>query len=117
MSPLNLDELLSRSRQDYARALELLDRGDIRDAAEKAWCAVETLRKALLVAVKIPYDLARNISPGLPVFIRLLRALKQAELLEKYFFFNSHIHIFGFYEAVTPEEELESYKGGSTIMA
>ncbi len=105
---VKLEELLSRSKQDLSKALELLERGDVRDAAEKAWSSIENMRKALLVAVKIPYDLAKNISTGVPLFIRILRALNRKDLLEKYFFFNSHIHIYGFYEMITPEEELET---------
>ena len=66
-----------------SKALELLERGDVRDAAEKAWSSIENMRKALLVAVKIPCDLAKNISTGVPLFIRILRALNRKDLLEK----------------------------------
>lgn len=104
---MELEELISKSKQNLIKALELLERGDIRDAAEKAWNSIETMRKALLVAVKIPYDVAKNVSIGLPIFTKILRALNRKDLLEKYFFFNSHIHIYGFYEMITPDDELE----------
>ena len=35
--------------------------GDIRDAAEKAWLAIETMRKAFLVAVGVPYKKRRAL--------------------------------------------------------
>jgi len=39
--------------------------------------------KKPLVAAKIPYDIAENISSDLPLSIRILRALGKCELLEK----------------------------------
>lgn len=41
--------------------LKLLDSGDIYDAAEKAWLAIETMRKAFLVAVGVPYKKRRAL--------------------------------------------------------
>jgi len=104
---MNLEELLNTCEQNFIKAMDLLDKGDVRDAAEKAWGSIEAMRKALLVAVKIPYEIAKNVSTGLPLFTKILRALGRKDLLEKYFFFNSHVHIYGFYEMVTPEDELK----------
>ena len=38
------------ARHMYAQALELLEHGDIRDAAEKAWCATKRSTDALILA-------------------------------------------------------------------
>ena len=44
-------EIFADARVMHASALERLDAGDIRDAAEKAWCATKRATEALLLAV------------------------------------------------------------------
>ena len=43
-------ELMEDARLMQARALELLATGDVRDAAEKAWCATKRATDALILA-------------------------------------------------------------------
>ena len=43
-------EIFADARSLYAGALERLEAGDIRDAAEKAWCAVKRSTDALILA-------------------------------------------------------------------
>ena len=45
-------EILADARAMQTSALEQLSAGDIRDAAEKAWCATKRATEALLLAVR-----------------------------------------------------------------
>ncbi len=45
-----VDELFADARQVHAQAVERLEAGDIRDAAEKAWCATKRATDALILA-------------------------------------------------------------------
>jgi len=58
---LNIDDLVKKAREHYMHTLKLLDSGDIYDDAEKAWLAIETMRKAFLVAVGVPYKKRRAL--------------------------------------------------------
>ncbi len=104
---MNVEEMINAGFRNYEKAIELLDRGDYYDAAEKAWSGVEYLRKAFLVALGVPYEKARTINYGLPLFGRLLRALGLKKLLRRYEWFDYKLHIMGFYERLTPEDEIE----------
>ena len=58
-----MDDLLEKAWKLYADALRLLNQGDYIDAAEKAWSAVEMIRKAFLIS--LGYLLKGSISPSL----------------------------------------------------
>ena len=45
-----VDELFADAREMYDQAIERLDYGDIRDAAEKAWCATKRATDGLILA-------------------------------------------------------------------
>lgn len=45
-----VDELFADAREMYGQAIERLDHGDIRDAAEKAWCATKRATDGLILA-------------------------------------------------------------------
>ena len=45
-----VDELFADAHEMYAQAIERLDHGDIRDAAEKAWCATKRATDGLILA-------------------------------------------------------------------
>ena len=44
-----VNELFADARDMQAQALDCFDRGDIRDAAEKAWCAVKRATDGLIL--------------------------------------------------------------------
>lgn len=46
-----VDEIFADARQIHAQAIERLECGDIRDAAEKAWCATKRATDALVLAL------------------------------------------------------------------
>lgn len=103
----SVEELVKSAERAYSEALRLLERGDVYDAAEKAWKAVEDMRKAFLVAVGVPYDKAKTISIGYTIFSKLLRLIGAKGLLKDYAFFESTLHSHGFYERETPPDEVE----------
>ena len=45
-----VDEIFADARLVYAQAIERLEQGDIRDAAEKAWCATKRATDALALS-------------------------------------------------------------------
>ncbi|MDE2787756.1 MAG: hypothetical protein OXL37_13975 [Chloroflexota bacterium] len=45
-----VDELFADARDTQAQAIDCLDRGDVRDAAEKAWCATKRATDGLILA-------------------------------------------------------------------
>ncbi len=47
----NVDEIFANARQIQDQAIEHLEHGDIRDAAEKAWCATKRAADALILAL------------------------------------------------------------------
>ena len=47
---MTVDQIFADARGVYASALERLEQGDIRDAAEKAWCATKRATDALILA-------------------------------------------------------------------
>ena len=94
------------AERHYTHALRLIETNDIYDAAEKAWLAIETIRKAFLVAIGVPYEMAKSVSYSLPLFNRLLKALGLKDLLRVYESFYYRLHAMGFYENSTPVEEI-----------
>ena len=102
-----MDDLMEKTWKLYADALKLLNQGDYIDAAEKAWGAVEMIRKAFLISLGVPREKAGDISFGLPLFIKILKVLGRRDLINKYYMFDSSLHIKGFYEMLTPKDEIE----------
>ena len=45
-----IEEIFADARAMHAQAVQQLERGDIRDAAEKAWCATKRATDALIMA-------------------------------------------------------------------
>ena len=65
-----VDELFADARNVHAQAIERLQNGDIRDAAEKAWCATKRATDALILArtgEEPPTTAAHHRSPRQPL--------------------------------------------------
>lgn len=107
MAEPTADELLSRAYDLYEEALELLSKKDYYDAAEKAWGSVELVRKAFLVALKIPYEKAKTTRYGLTLFSDILRHLGRRDLLKAYDRLMLRLHILGFYEQISSPDEID----------
>ncbi len=101
-------DLIDKAKNDFKLSLSLLEKGDVRDAAEKAWMAIENIRKALLVAVKIPYEIAKTVVNGVPLFSKILKILgKKRTCLECTSILTAGLIHLVFYEMVIPDGELE----------
>ena len=91
-------ELFADARQVHSQAIERLDAGDVRDAAEKAWCATKRATDALILALtgEEPVTTARTTDE--------LDALADREpeartLLGRYFSRLGQLHGACFYDA------------------
>ena len=47
----DIEGIFADARQLHDQAIERLEQGDIRDAAEKAWCAAKRATDALILAL------------------------------------------------------------------
>lgn len=100
-------EIFADARAVHASALEMLAAGDMRDAAEKAWCAVKRATEALLLAVdgEIPPTTVR-VSAGLRAMARQSEAARS--LQDRFGFTARYLHHDCFYNNnCEPEEDTE----------
>ena len=86
-----VDELFADARDMQAQAVNCLDRGDVRDAAEKAWCAAKRAVDALILAR------TGQLPPKSPNTTRALLRLAQDDprartLQDRYFTRQSALH-------------------------
>ena len=100
-------EIFEDARTVHAEALTQFALGDIRDAAEKAWCATKRATDALILAqTGIEPQISSDTTRG----IALLASNSDAadSLLKRYFTRQSHLHGTCFYLGVfEPFEETE----------
>ena len=88
--------IFADARSLHADALRLLETGDIRDAAEKAWCATKRATDALILArteeePQISSETTRGVN-GLAVADQAIRPLRR-----RYFSRQSELHGSCFY--------------------
>ena len=88
--------IFSDARAVHADALRMLDAGDVRDAAEKAWCATKRATDALILArtevePAISSETTRGLN-GLAVADQAVRPLRR-----RYFSRQSELHGSCFY--------------------
>ena len=57
---MKCEDLRSKAWAVYEKAVEMLNRGDIKDFAEKAWLAIENMRKAIMIIAKVSYEITKN---------------------------------------------------------
>ena len=102
-----VSEIFADARAVHADALRLLEAGDIRDAAEKAWCATKRATDALILArtqeePQISSDTTRGLS-SLSAEDPDIRPLRR-----RYFSRQSELHGACFYLGVCePIDEVE----------
>ena len=104
---LDVQALLADARYMYSSAVERLDQNDIRDAAEKAWCATLQATNALILA-------RRGVLPArTPETSRMLNDIRHSDdcldnLVGRYYTRQGHLHGECFYLGLcSPEEETE----------
>ena len=79
------------ARAVYADALKLLESGDIRDAAEKAWCATKRATDALILArTGEEPELSPDTSRGLLALAEQDSAI--SPLIGRYYARQGHLH-------------------------
>ena len=99
--------IFADARSLHADALRLLETGDIRDAAEKAWCATKRATDALIVArTGEEPQFSPDTSRGL---VRLASADSAINsLVGRFYSRQGHLHGTCFYQGVCePADEVE----------
>ena len=99
--------ILADARSVHADALRLLDAGDVRDAAEKAWCATKRATDALILArTGEVTELSSDTSIGLVRLAGEDNAVRP--LVGRYYSRQGHLHGTCFYlGACEPSDEIE----------
>ena len=89
-------EIFADARAVHADALRLLAAGDVRDAAEKAWCATKQATDALILArTGVEPEQSPDTSRGLVRLARVDRAVNP--LIGRYYSRQGHLHGTCFY--------------------
>ena len=99
--------IFADARAVHADALRLLTAGDIRDAAEKAWCATKRATDALILArTGVEPQISSNTTRGIAALAGEERAAES--LRRRYFSRQSELHGACFYLGVCePADEVE----------
>ncbi len=99
--------IFADARAVHADALRLLAQGDIRDAAEKAWCATKRATDALILAqTGVEPEQSPDTTRGLVALAATDRAANS--LVRRYFSRQGHLHGACFYlGACEPLDEVE----------
>ena len=102
-----ISEIFADARAVHADALRLLEAGDIRDAAEKAWCAAKRATDALILArTGVEPEQSPDTSRGLLMLAEQDRAV--SPLIGRYYSRQGHLHGACFYLGVCePVDEVD----------
>ena len=102
-----ISEIFADARAVHADALRLLEAGDIRDAAEKAWCATKRATDALILArTGVEPEQSPDTSRGLLMLAEQDRAV--SPLIGRYYSRQGHLHGACFYLGVCePVDEVD----------
>ena len=100
-------ELLADAREVHAQALERLAAGDIRDAAEKVWCATKRATDALILArTGTEPERSSETSRGLSSLATADQAVRP--LRRRYYSRQAELHGACFYDGICePVDEVE----------
>jgi hypothetical protein len=99
--------IFADARSLHADALRLLEAGDVRDAAEKAWCATKRATDALILArTEEEPQFSSDTSRGLLMIAERDRAV--SPLIGRYYSRQGHLHGGCFYHGICePMDEVE----------
>ena len=102
-----ISAIFADARAVHADALRLLEAGDIRDAAEKAWCATKRATDALVMArTGEKPQFSSDTSRGLLMLAKADDAI--SPLIGRYYSRQGHLHGECFYRGICePLEEVE----------
>ncbi len=94
-----ISTIFADARAVHAESLRLLESGDIRDSAEKAWCATKRAIDALILArTGIETEQSPDTTRGLVTLASTDRAINS--LVRRYFSRQGHLHGACFYLGV-----------------
>lgn len=110
-----VDEIFADARLMQAAAVERLEAGDIRDAAEKAWCAAKRATDALLLArTGVEPPSTHDTTEGLLGLAR--QSGRYETLVGRYFTRISYLHGSCFYTGICgPDVERRIRETGAYI--
>jgi len=97
-----VEELLKDAYELYEKARNEIEK-DIRNAAEKAWCATVKATEALLVANGIKYDEIRwpRVRRRELIFLaRRNKLIEELNILDRYGSRETYLHGYCFYEGI-----------------
>ena len=102
-----ISAIFADARAVHAESLRLLASGDVRDAAEKAWCATKRATDALILArTGVEPEHSPDTTRGLVLLARTDRVINP--LVGRYFSRQGHLHGACFYLGVCePAAEVE----------
>ena len=100
-------DIFSDVRAIHSSALERLDAGDIRDAAEKAWCAVKRATDALVLArTGVEPERTPDTGSGLRELASADPRVRELRLVGRYYHVQGQLHGDCFYlSRCQPEED------------
>ncbi len=101
-----ISAIFADARAVHAESLRLLESGDIRDAAEKAWCATKRATGALILTrTGVEPEHSPDTTRGLVLLARTDRVINP--LIGRYFSRQGHLHGACFYLGVCePADEI-----------
>ena len=103
---ISVREIFADAHQLHAQALRMLDQGDLRDASEKAWCAVKRSSDALILARtgrEVRYT--SQTSAGLRDLTRDCPDVAELNLRERYLLTQGSLHGDCFYMGIFDLEQ------------
>ena len=106
---INVQEIFADAHQLREQALLMLEQGDIRDAAEKAWCAAKRATDALILArTGRMVTHSTMTSAGLKELSRDFPDIKAFNLSARYYHVQGSLHGHCFYLGIFDPEEDEA---------
>ncbi len=106
---VNVQEIFRDAREVHAQALERLAAGDIRDAAEKAWCAAKRATDALILArTGEEVERTTQTSLGLKNLRQVDPRVRELHLTNRYYHVQGSLHGDCFYLGHCDPEEDEA---------
>ena len=100
-------EIFSDAQQLYGSAIERLDAGDFRDAAEKAWCATLRATDACILArMDLEPEKSSHTSSRLKQLARDDGRVRDWGILSRYYHIQGSLHGDCFYHGKFDEEDV-----------
>ena len=101
-------EIFADARQLYRSAIERLEAGDFRDAAEKAWCATRRASDACILArMNLEPDKSSHTTDRLKQLAKSDGRIRDWGILARYYHIQGSLHGDCFYHGKFDEEDVD----------